>query len=226
MYKQLLPEGSSGLAAHYDWKQDRRLLFGIVGAALLLVGAIGTGLPIGFFTFERWYVCLVAAVIAYFEEKRRRALGALVAVVAAILFNPLITIHLNRATWFPIDLATAVWLAWIALEGFASNKTRWILRLCPGLVIVGAGLFSQLDYRRFGRALENMKLAISAAPASDTSNDTVTLVAVEGDPFANLVPADPAKGAEGRTMAARSESGSEGSRPTRTTSGMIASTGK
>lgn len=116
MGEHILSSGQAGAEARYDWKQDRRLLFGSVGAAVLATGAFVTGLPIGFYMFERWYVCLVAAVIAYSEERQQRPLGALVAVAVAMIFNPFVPLHLERTIWMPIDIATAAWLTCIAVE--------------------------------------------------------------------------------------------------------------
>lgn len=76
-------------------------------------------LPYGYYTLLRIVVCGAGAFGAYkaFEKPETQvwafALGGL-----AILFNPIIPIHLTREIWAPIDIAAAavfgaaaVWLA-------------------------------------------------------------------------------------------------------------------
>jgi len=47
--------------------------------------------------------------------------------VVALLFNPLVPVHLSRGMWFPIDLAVAYWFWAIIknqLSGEGSSGTR------------------------------------------------------------------------------------------------------
>ncbi len=64
----------------------------------------------GYFTFLRFIVFGVAVYGAYFASKPERIVLVLAFVIIAILFNPLIPIHLRRGTWHFIDLAVAAFL--------------------------------------------------------------------------------------------------------------------
>ena len=81
--------------------------------AILLAIAVAR-LPYGYYTFTRIVTCGVAVLIAIVEFKEHptnRAWSVLL-VLMAILFNPFVPIHLDRATWLYLDLgAAAVFLA-------------------------------------------------------------------------------------------------------------------
>jgi hypothetical protein len=76
---------------------------------ILLVLAI-LRLPYGYYTFTRIVTCGIAAFIATIGFRERPAVQAwsVLLLAIAVLFNPLMPIYLNRATWFYLDLATAV----------------------------------------------------------------------------------------------------------------------
>lgn len=167
----LMPGGPVAAGAQYDWRQDRRLAFGSVGAAILLVGAFGTGLQYGYFTFVRIYVCLVALSMAYSEEKSRRPVGALLAVVAAITFNPVVPLHLERETWHLIDLATAAWLSWLALEGLSSVKGRSFMKAQPALFIAVAGLAPNVSFNSASRSENTLIVDTNMTTETVTMND-------------------------------------------------------
>jgi len=67
-------------------------------------------LPYGYYTLLRIIVCGAAALIAYQHYEKEREVSFWVALMAgvAILFNPIIPVHLNREIWAPIDIITAV----------------------------------------------------------------------------------------------------------------------
>lgn len=169
----------------YKWQQDRRLLFGGSAAVLLLIGAFASRLELGYYTFERSYIALVAMVLAYCEEKRQRPAVALIAVGVAILFNPLIPVRLVRTTWFPADLAAAAGFAWIALEGFSKSHRRSILAYCPAFLILAAALIPRLDFSRAGDGTNTMNVDTSLTVES-LSRNSLELGPVEGDPFADI----------------------------------------
>ena len=75
--------------------------------ALMCLAAL-LPMPYGFYTLLRLVVTIAAVLVAYGWLQRDRssfvpfAFGGI-----AILFNPLIPVHLSRAAWAPIDLAVA-----------------------------------------------------------------------------------------------------------------------
>jgi hypothetical protein len=85
----------------------------LVPVVLLVVAT--SHLPYGYYTFTRIVTCGIAAVIAFagFRDDRAvvQAWSVLLALVA-VLFNPFVPIHLDRQTWFYLDLgAAAVFVA-------------------------------------------------------------------------------------------------------------------
>ncbi|AKD54860.1 DUF6804 family protein [Spirosoma radiotolerans] len=78
----------------------------LTAAVLLFLATLATlSLPYGFYTFLRIVVCGLAFYVAI---QTRDSIVALISLlVVAILFNPLVPIHLPQPTWRIIDLATA-----------------------------------------------------------------------------------------------------------------------
>lgn len=81
----------------------------ITVTALLLVVFIH---PLPYFVYQliRWGVCIVAALYALQASGAKQA----VAVVLAILFNPIAPIHLGRDTWQAVDMLAAGGFVWLA----------------------------------------------------------------------------------------------------------------
>jgi hypothetical protein len=79
----------------------------IVPAILLVVAT--ARLPYGYYAFTRMVTCGIAAWIAFVGFQERRAIQAwsIALALTAALFNPIIPIHLNRSTWFYLDLGAA-----------------------------------------------------------------------------------------------------------------------
>ena len=77
--------------------------------AVLLVIAVAR-LPYGYYTFTRIVVCGAAILIAVIGLKDRSVfpVWSIPMAVIAVLFNPLLPIHLVRATWFYLDLGAAI----------------------------------------------------------------------------------------------------------------------
>lgn len=79
----------------------------LIPAALLLIAL--ARLPYGYYTFLRVVVCAVALLIAYtgWKSKTSAQVWSVLFALIAILFNPLFPVHLNRAAWFYLDIASA-----------------------------------------------------------------------------------------------------------------------
>lgn len=76
--------------------------------ALLLLIAVWR-LPYGYYTFTRILTCGIALVIAVASVSERPAIqvSSIPLLAIVVLFNPLVPIHLYRATWLYFDLACA-----------------------------------------------------------------------------------------------------------------------
>ena len=79
----------------------------IVPAVLLVIAT--ARLPYGYYTFTRIVTCGVAAWIAVvgFQEGSIDKAWSIALALIAVLFNPIIPIHLDRSTWFYLDIGAA-----------------------------------------------------------------------------------------------------------------------
>jgi hypothetical protein len=76
-------------------------------AAAVLLGALG-GWPYGYYTLLRWVTCAAAVFVAVAVYDWKRTAWVWVFGFVAVLFNPLVPVHLSREIWQPIDVVTAV----------------------------------------------------------------------------------------------------------------------
>ncbi len=91
-----------------------------IAAAILLFWALDRH-PYGYYTLLRFVVCGVTAYGAYFAAEVKQTGWAWIFGVVALLFNPLIPIHLRRDTWAIIDLGVA---GFLLISIFFLQKTR------------------------------------------------------------------------------------------------------
>ena len=84
------------------------------GVALLLLAALAPW-PYGYYKLLRWLVCSVASFLAFRFTESGRVGHAWTWGAIAVLFNPLIPVHLDRTTWNVADITVAVVL--LALGG-------------------------------------------------------------------------------------------------------------
>jgi hypothetical protein len=89
-----------------DMKTIPRLVW-IVPAAVLVIAT--ARLPYGYYTFTHIVTCGIASWIAFvgFQEGPAIKAWSVALVLIAVLFNPIIPVHLNRLTWFYLDLCAA-----------------------------------------------------------------------------------------------------------------------
>jgi hypothetical protein len=95
----------------------------IVPALILIVAVFP--LPYGYYTFTRIVTCLACIVLAYSTYRSTPpAFGWCAAfAIVAVLFNPIIPIHLTRGVWMGLDLgAAAIILAHFALARGISSR--------------------------------------------------------------------------------------------------------
>lgn len=77
--------------------------------AVILVAAIAPW-PYGYYKLLRLVVCICAGVLTYqsYQNAGERITAWVVGlVVLALLYNPIIPVHLTREIWLPINLASA-----------------------------------------------------------------------------------------------------------------------
>ena len=77
----------------------------LLAAALLLLATLE--LPYGYFTFLRIAVCGVSMYVAYCGHRWGKPWAMWLFGLVAVLFNPVIPVHLSQEVWFPIDLGVA-----------------------------------------------------------------------------------------------------------------------
>ncbi len=85
----------------------RPLLIPSLIAAAMLLGALAD-LPYGYYQLLRFVVCGVSVYVAYMAYKWQKIWATWLFGFIALLFNPLIPIHLSREIWQPIDLICAL----------------------------------------------------------------------------------------------------------------------
>lgn len=95
---------------------ERPTLFFLIPAALLVIAVLP--LPYGYYTLLRLVVTIAAVVAALGLYQARQAVVWTVIFMGAValLFNPIITVRLDRSAWLPIDLGLAVFFTWLALS--------------------------------------------------------------------------------------------------------------
>jgi len=79
----------------------------LVSVAMLLIAV----LPIrayGYYILLRWVVCGTSAFIAFYAYDLGRKIWMSTLIVIALLFNPLIPLHLDKESWVLIDLIAAL----------------------------------------------------------------------------------------------------------------------
>lgn len=89
-------------------KQEKRIRWILVGMAALLLLALFDGWPYGYFTLLRIAVCAGSAYLAWEAGEADKETWVWVFGAIAVLFNPIIPIHLTREIWWPIDLAAGI----------------------------------------------------------------------------------------------------------------------
>ncbi|HEU0220367.1 MAG TPA: DUF6804 family protein [Gallionella sp.] len=79
-----------------------------IGAALLFLGT--APLPYGYYTLLRLVACCVFAFAAYIAHERKNLVLPWVYGLVAVLFNPVVKVHLPKETWMFVDVGAAVLL--------------------------------------------------------------------------------------------------------------------
>lgn len=77
-------------------------------AGVLLILAILTFWPYGYYIFLRWAVCGIAVYVAYQIYKNKLFGWLLTFAAIAIIFNPIFPVAMNKSSWVAVDLVCAI----------------------------------------------------------------------------------------------------------------------
>ena len=75
---------------------------------ILLLIAIPSWWPYGFYTLLRWVICAISVYVAYNFYKSKLSAWTFVFGSIAILFNPLFPIYLTKSSWVGIDFISSI----------------------------------------------------------------------------------------------------------------------
>ncbi len=89
-----------------EMKNRPHLIPSLIVAAMLLVAL--AELPYGYYQLLRFIVCGVSIYIAYMTYNWQKIWAMWLFGFVALLFNPLIPIHLSREIWQPINVICAL----------------------------------------------------------------------------------------------------------------------
>lgn len=78
-----------------------------VASIVMLLLAI-PDLPYGYYTLLRWVVTASAIFLVYVASRLENKFWLFLMVIIALLFNPIVPIHLDKETWIIIDFVVAV----------------------------------------------------------------------------------------------------------------------
>lgn len=81
--------------------------FCIISGILLLL-AIPSGWPYGFYQLLRFLIFASSIIVAWSFYKSHLPAWSFIFGSVTFLFNPLIPVYLNKSSWVPIDLISAI----------------------------------------------------------------------------------------------------------------------
>lgn len=80
-------------------------------AILLLLWALNPENPYGYYVLLRFVLCCICAFLAFRALKSGNDTWAWILGATAVIYNPIIRIHLTREIWSMVNIATVVELA-------------------------------------------------------------------------------------------------------------------
>ena len=93
----------------------------VIGLVALIAAA---PMPYGYYTLVKILVCGFSAVLAYRNYKAaddKLAAWVWVFLIIAIIFNPLIPLHMQKEVWMVVDTVTGVLFLWLAYKAKKST---------------------------------------------------------------------------------------------------------
>ena len=80
----------------------------LITVALLLIGALP--LPYGYYTLLSIVACVVFCWSAFVTFEQKHEVYPWILALLAVLFNPIIEVHLTKAVWSVIDIGAGLFL--------------------------------------------------------------------------------------------------------------------
>jgi len=77
-----------------------------VSAIMLLIAILP--LPYGYYILLRWIVCISATFSVWVANELGNKSWLFLMVLIALLFNPIVPVHLDKGTWVIIDFIVAI----------------------------------------------------------------------------------------------------------------------
>lgn len=94
----------------------------LIACGLLLIAI--ASLPYGYYRFLRITITIIAGINAFSVFEKKNKLLFFGFLLVAILFNPLIPIYLDKATWTPIDLIAGLFFGVTAFIKSTDNDDK------------------------------------------------------------------------------------------------------
>jgi hypothetical protein len=91
----------------------------VIGIVVLL-GAIPSIWPYGYYTLTRIFISIISGALAYSAHKKRNQFWKTTFILITILYNPIVPIYLNKEIWIVINLLTVI-IFGISLKLFKSK---------------------------------------------------------------------------------------------------------
>jgi hypothetical protein len=82
------------------------LISRLIASGMLILAL--SGHPYSYYILLRWVVCGTAAYGAFKSVELEKSGWAWILGIIALLFNPIIPVHLSREIWAPIDVMAAL----------------------------------------------------------------------------------------------------------------------
>jgi len=94
----------------------------LLSAGMLLISVIN--LPYGYYTFLRFIVTLTAVTTAYCFYKTDSNDKVVIFSLIALLFNPVVPVHLNKPLWLLIDIGIAIYMYSVSMLFVQVDKNK------------------------------------------------------------------------------------------------------
>lgn len=93
-------------------KSNNRVVFAPqIIAIIMLLGALYPSNPYGYYVILRIVLCIICAYLAFRANELATNAWVWILGVIALIYNPIVKVHLNREIWTAVNIATIIVLA-------------------------------------------------------------------------------------------------------------------